>query len=78
MCGDGGYKMVQGSMVLMRGFRYGTLYKILGKNIIDECNNSIVLEEGGKDDKTLTASGGNTMLWHQILGHIEEKGLLYF
>ena len=46
VCGDGGCKMVWGSMVLMRGVRYGTLYKLLGKTIIDECNNSIVLEEG--------------------------------
>ena len=75
VCGDGGCKMVRGSMVLMRGVRYGTLYKLLGKTIIDECNNSIVLEEGGKDDKTLTASRGKTMLWHQIIGHIREKGL---
>ena len=35
----------------------------------------VVLEEGGKDDKTLTASIGKTMLWHQRMGHIEEKGL---
>ena len=67
--------MVQGSMVLMRGVQYGTLYKLLGKTIIDECNNSVVLEEGGKDDKTITAPGGKTMLWHQILVHIGEKGL---
>ena len=60
---------------MMRGVQYGTLYKILGKTLIDECNNSIVLEEGGKDDKTLTALRGKTMLWHQILGHIREKGL---
>ena len=59
----------------MRGVRYGTLCKLLGKTIIDECNNSTVLEEGGKDDKTLTASGGKTMLWHKILGHIGEKRL---
>ena len=37
-CGYGGYKMVRGSMVLMRGVRYGTLYKLLGSTIIDECN----------------------------------------
>ena len=54
--GDGSFKMVRGSMVLMRGVPYGTLYKILGSTIIDECNNSIVLEEGGKDEKTLTES----------------------
>ena len=51
VCGDGGCKMVRGSMVLMRGVQYGTLYKLLGKTIIDECNSSVVLEEGGKDDK---------------------------
>ena len=34
-----------------------------------------MLDKGGKDEKTLTASGGKTMLWHQILGHIREKGL---
>ena len=59
----------------MRGVRYGTLYKLLGKTIIDECNNSVVLEEGSKDDKTLTASGGKTMMWHQRTRHIGEKGL---
>ena len=73
VCGDYGCKMVRGSMVLMRGVRYGTLYKLLGKIIIDECNNYVVLEEGGKDDKTLTASGGKTMLWHQILGISEKR-----
>ena len=62
-------------MVLMRGVWYGTLYKLLGKTIIDECNNSVVLEEGGKYDRTLTTSGEKTMLWNQRLGHIREKGL---
>ena len=57
MCGDGGYKMVRGSIVLMRGVQYGNMYKLLGRTIIDECNSSIVLEEGGKDDKTLTTLG---------------------
>ena len=52
VCGDGGCKMVRGSMVLMRGFWYGNLYKLLGKTIIDECNNSVVLEEGGKMKKS--------------------------
>ena len=32
-------------------------------------------KEGGKDDNTLTTSGGKMMLWHQRLGHIGEKGL---
>ena len=62
-------------MVLMRGVPYGTHYKLLGRTIIDECNNYIVPEEGGKDEKTLTASGGKIVIWHQRLGHIGEKGL---
>ena len=62
-------------MVLMRGVQYGTLYKLFGRTIIDECNSYVVLEEGGKDDKTLTTSGGKTMLWHQRMGYIGEKGL---
>ena len=59
----------------MRGVWYGTLYKLLGSTIFDEYRNYVVLEEGGKDDRTLTASGGKTMLWNQRLGHIGEKGL---
>ena len=47
MCGYGGCKMVRGSMVLIRGVWYGTLYKLLGGTIIDECNSSVVPEEGG-------------------------------
>ena len=34
-----------------------------------------MLEEVGKDDKTLTTLGGKTMIWHQILGHIGEKAI---
>ena len=75
LCGDGGCKMVRGSMVLMRGVRYGTLHKLLGKTIIYECNSFVVLEEGGKNVRTLTTLGGKTMLWHQILGRIGEKEL---
>ena len=75
MGGDGGCKMVRGSMVSMRGVWFGNLYKLFRSTIIDECNSSVVLEEGGKDDRTLIASRGKTMLWHQRLGHIREKGL---
>ena len=35
-------KMIWGAMVLMRGVQYGTLYKLLGKTIIGDCNNTIV------------------------------------
>ena len=57
-------------MVLMRGVCCATFYKSLGRTIIDGCNNSIVLES-----KVPNVSGGDTMLWHQRLGHIGEKGL---
>jgi hypothetical protein len=62
-------------MVLMRGVWNGTLYKLLGSTITDGCNSSIVLEGGNEEDKTPTISRGKTMLWHQRLGHIGEKGL---
>ena len=62
-------------MVLMREVRHGTMYKLLGSTIINECNNYVVPEGRGKYDRTLTASGGKKMLWHKILGHIGEKGL---
>ena len=75
VCGDGGCKMVQGSMVLIRGFQDGTLYKLLGRNIIIECNSSIVLDEGGKDDRTLSTSGGKKFIWNQRLGNLREKGI---
>ena len=67
--------MVRGSIVLMRVVWYRNLYKLLGITIIDECNRYVVLEEGGKDERTLTTSWGKTMLWHQRLAHIGEKGL---
>jgi len=62
-------------MVLMRGVHNGTLHKLLGSTISNGCNNYVVPEGGNEEDKTLTLSGEKTMLWHQILGHIGEKGL---
>jgi hypothetical protein len=38
-------KMVQGSMVLLRGVRCGTLYKLLGRTYTNGCNSSIVPEQ---------------------------------
>ena len=64
-------KMVQGSLVFMRGVRTGTLYKLQGSTVIDGCNSSVVLESGVEN---LVVSGEKTM-WHQMLGHIGEKGL---
>jgi hypothetical protein len=68
-------RMVQGEMVLLRGVWIGTLYKLLGTTISDGCNSSIVPEIGAEEGKTPTVSGEKTMLWHQRLGHIREKGL---
>jgi hypothetical protein len=61
--------------VLMRGVRCGTLYKLLGSTYINGCNSSIVPEQRNEGDKTNTAPEKKTMLWHQRLGHIGEKGL---
>ena len=57
----------------MTGVWYRTLYKLLGSTIIDECNSYVVHAEGGKYDSTLTTPGGNTVIFHQILGHIREN-----
>eukprot|EP00253_Pinus_taeda_P034563 PITA_34563 len=65
-------KMVRGALVLMRGVRIGTLYKLQGSTVVDGCNSSMVPESGEED---LVVSGEKTMLWHQRLGHIGEKGL---
>jgi hypothetical protein len=68
-------RMVRGAMVLMRGVRFGTLYKLLGSTISDGCNSSIVPDIEVEEERTPTVSGEKVMLWHQRLGHIGEKGL---
>ena len=68
-------KMVRGALALMQGVRIGTLYKLKGSTIIDGCNNSVVPESGTEN---LVVSQEKTMLWHQRLGHIGEKGLQYY
>ena len=65
-------KMVQGALVLMRGVRIGTLYKLQGSTVVDGCNSSVVPESGVEN---LVVSREKTMLWHQRLGNIGEKGL---
>ena len=42
--GKGTCKMVLGTMVLMRGVRCGTLYKLLGRTYTNGCNNFFVPE----------------------------------
>eukprot|EP00253_Pinus_taeda_P019782 PITA_19782 len=56
----------------MRGVRIGTLYKLQGSTVVDGCNSSMFPENGAEN---LVVSGEKTMLWHQRLGHIGEKGL---
>eukprot|EP00253_Pinus_taeda_P004563 PITA_04563 len=65
-------KMVRGALVLMQGVRIGTLCKLQGSIVVDECNSSMVPENGAEN---LVVSREKTMLWHQRLGHIGEKGL---
>eukprot|EP00253_Pinus_taeda_P021296 PITA_21296 len=43
-----------------------------GSTVVDGFNNSVVLESGAEN---LAVFGENTMLWHQRLGHVGEKGL---
>jgi hypothetical protein len=62
-------------MVLLKGLRFGTLYKLQGSTISDGCNSSIVPYIGVEEEITPTVSGEKVMLWHQILGNIREKGL---
>jgi hypothetical protein len=73
--GKGTCKMVRGVMVLIRGVRCGTLYKLLGRTYTNGCNSYVFPEKRNEGDKTNTIPKKKTMLWHQILGHIGEKGL---
>jgi hypothetical protein len=68
-------KMVRGAMVLMRGVRCGTLYKLLGRTYTNGCNRFFVPEQRNEGDKINIVPEKKTMLWHQRLGHIGEKGL---
>jgi hypothetical protein len=69
------YRMVRGAMVLLKGVRFGTLYKLQGSTISDGCNRSIVPDIGVEEERTPTVSIEKVMMWHQRLGHIGEKGL---
>ena len=66
---------IPGATILIRGVCYGILYKFLGRTDIDGCNNSIVPKSKNEERKVPDISRGDTMLWHQRLGHIGEKGL---
>jgi len=51
------------------------MYKLLGRTIIDGCNNTIVPESKDEESRVPDVSGGDTMLWHQRLTNIGEKDL---
>jgi hypothetical protein len=61
--------------VLMMGCRCGNMYNLLGSNYIHGCNSSIVPEQINKEDRIHTVPRKKTMMWHQRLGHIGEKGI---
>lgn len=61
-------RMVQGEMVLLRGFHIGTLYKLLVRRTIsDGCDSFIIPKSGTKEGKNSTTFGERTKLWHQTL-----------
>ena len=61
--------------MLLKGVHIGTMYKLQGITISNGCNSSIVPDIGEEEDKIPTVSREKVMLWHQLLGHIREKGL---
>ena len=67
--------MVRGAIVLLKGVRFGDLYKLKVSTISDGCNSSIVPDIGVEEERTPTASREKYMLWNQRLGNIGEKGL---
>jgi hypothetical protein len=61
--------------VLMKGVRFGTLYRMLERTSSDGCNSSIVPNIGVEEERTPTVSRKKVMSWHQRLRHIREKVL---
>ena len=57
-------------MVLIQGIKIGTLYKLLGKTNGSSYNQVV----DPKTNKILSCVANSTMVWHQQLGHISEKG----
>jgi hypothetical protein len=68
------FRMVRGTMVLLKGVWFGTLYMLHGSIISDDCSSSIVLDIGVEEERTLTVSREKVTLWHKKLRHIEKKG----
>jgi hypothetical protein len=66
-------RMVRGEMVLLKGFWFGTLYKLQGSTISDWSNSSIVHDIGDEEEKPPIVTREKAMLWHQRLGHIKRR-----
>ena len=62
-------------MVLLKGVRFGTLYKLQGSTISDGCNSSIIPDIGVEEEITPIVFGEKVMLWNQRMGHIGHKCL---
>jgi hypothetical protein len=82
------YKMVRGVMVLMKGVRIGTRYKLLGSVELIGCNNIVSSEVDSnltqlnptqavsvQNNSTRHDKIDPTRLWNNKMGHIGEKGL---
>ena len=57
-------KMVRGAMVLARGIRTGTLYKLEASTVSDGYNSSIFGEYRYETNRTPSSSIKNKILWH--------------
>ena len=68
-------KMVWGALVLMRGVRIGTLYKMQGSTIIDGCNSSVVPKSGAEN---LVVFIEKTILCIKGLDILERRAFEYF
>jgi len=68
-------KMVREAMVLTRGIRTRTLYKLEASTMSDGYNSYVVGEDSSETKRNPSSPIEKTMLWHQRMGHIGEKGL---
>ena len=63
--------MVRGVMVLLREVWIGMMYKLLGRVYTNGCLNIVTVDV----DEISSCLVDSTMLWHQWLGNIREKGI---
>ena len=63
-------KLGWGAMILMRGIKMGTLYKLLGRTDASRCHHKVI----PKTNEISSCVANSNMLPHQWLGHNDEKG----